>query len=76
MVLVKVLETIHWSRLEPLFQLMARNPREATRGFPDLTVWGRIQSNSSKLRALATDSKTTKSAGSVNLTPPGYQVAC
>ena len=38
MVLIKVLETIHWSRLEPLFQQMARNPREATRGFPDLIV--------------------------------------
>ena len=38
MVVSKVLETIHWSRLEPLFQLMARNPREATRGFPDLIV--------------------------------------
>ena len=40
MVLIKVLETIDWSCLEPLFQLMARNPREATRGFPDLIVLG------------------------------------
>ena len=40
MILIKALETIHWSRLEPLFQLMARNPREATRGFPDLIVLG------------------------------------
>ena len=39
MVLVKVLETIHWSRLEPLFQLMARNPRGDPR-FPDLIVLG------------------------------------
>ena len=40
MVLIEVLGTIDWSRLEPLFQLMARNPREATRGFPDLIVMG------------------------------------
>ena len=40
MVLVKVLETIHWSRLEPLFKLMARNPRVATRGFREFMVLG------------------------------------
>ena len=39
-ILIEVLATIDWSRLEPIFQMMAHNPREATRGFPDLLVLG------------------------------------